>query len=1129
MKKMMPKALFMIILMVAIVGLFSDEMLEKGLTNQLNQKLSQVENTDFIEINIRLNSYYSDTNSLTIPDNLTKQEKREFVIAELQSFSSEKQHDLLQFLAEKKNEGLVKDINPLWITNVVSCSVAPETILELEKKFPDYRYDYDEKRNLLLDTRKSDKKEDALSNTREITWNVSYINADDVWGLGFDGTGILVSVLDTGVNYNHTDLSDHMWNDDFSYPNHGYDFVNSDNDPMDDQGHGTHCAGTIAGDGTSGSQTGVAPGTTIMALKILDSAGSGTESGVWNAIQFSIDNNADVMSMSIGWLHAWGVDRVSWRDSMVNAMTAGVVAAVAAGNEGDQIATYPIPDNIRTPGDCPPPWLHPDQTLTGGTSSVITVGATDSSGNIGYFSGLGPVTWQAISGYNDYAYNPGMGLIRPDLSAPGVNIKSLAYNSNTGYEDGWNGTSMATPAVAGVIALMLQKNPTLTPAQISEILETTVQNPQTPKNNTYGSGIVDALEAIQAITIGGVQNPQTFTATSASTSQINLAWTKNTDNNDVMLAWSANGIFGTPIDETVYNDGDTIPGGGTVLYSGALTSYEHTDLDASTTYYYRAFSYNASNEYSSGRIANATTDCGAFTSFPFNEGFEGGTLPNCWSYAGTAWAYQAGGYGGNPSGAHSGSYNAFFYHGSSTADVSKLITPQFDFTGYTSPSLTFWHAQALWPSDQDELRVYYKTSSGGSWVQLAAYTDNITAWTQRTISLPNLTNDYYIAFEATGQYGYGVVLDDIQITATPISEDPPVAVVTPESFTQSLLPDGTDSDNFNISNTGGENLTYEATISYTPPSLKSQRAYCATSYSNTSDDWITNVQFNTINNSSGSVGYEDFTSISTEVLPGESYELIVDIQVQGAWFQHCWVWFDWDQNEDFTDTGEAFDLGDNGGDTGPYQFSQMITIPATASLGSTRMRIAERYNSDPESCTQTTYGEAEDYTIIIADANPMTWLSFSGQPTVSGTITPSGNENIPVNFDAAGLEIGTYQAQINITTNDPYNSAIQVPVTLVVEEVIELTAPVNLTITTNSGLVSLSWSAVVGANSYYVYSATEPNAVDWGVPIDHVELTEFSETSSDSKKFYKVTASTDVYSSKTIMGTTPKIIPLKSK
>jgi len=111
--------------------------------------------------------------------------------------------------------------------------------------------------------------------------------------------------------------------------------------------------------------------------------------------------------------------------------------------------------------------------------------------------------WSAVNGYNDYPYNPEIGLIRPDVAAPGSNIKSLDYSSNTGYADGWSGTSMATPANAGMIALMLQKNMELTPEQISQISEETTVVLQAGKNNNSGSGRIDALAAVNATSLPG--------------------------------------------------------------------------------------------------------------------------------------------------------------------------------------------------------------------------------------------------------------------------------------------------------------------------------------------------------------------------------------------------------------------------------------------------------------------------------------------------------------------------------------------------------------------------------------------------------------------------------------------------
>ncbi len=166
------------------------------------------------------------------------------------------------------------------------------------------------------------------------------------------------------------------------------------------------------------------------------------------------------------------------------------------------------------------------------------------------------------------------------------------------------------------------------------------------------------------------------------------------------------------------------------------------------------------------------------TSFPWTEGFENaGNIPNCWSQEYVTntqnWTYQNGGYSGHPAAAHSGSYNAYFYYAGTTARVTRLVSPQLNLAVITNPVLTFWHTQALWSSDQDELRIYYKTSSGGAWTLLQTYTNSITSWIQETINLPNGTNTYYIAFQGTAKYGYGVCLDDITVNGTMIS--PPVA------------------------------------------------------------------------------------------------------------------------------------------------------------------------------------------------------------------------------------------------------------------------------------------------------------------------------------------------------------------
>ena len=491
------KKIVLIALFAICCGLFMTAQNNVKIDVSLQQEMSLRDAGDLIRINIIMNQQYDQMDmrmkSSVFP---TKAAKRAFVIGELKRFSEETQQGVMELLSSMP---LVADVQSFWIANFIGCYANIETIEALSLHPDVMLIGFDKEENLIPEGETST----PADLTREITYNVTKVNANQVWALGYEGEGIVVAVLDSGVNYNHLDLAGHLWEHP-DYPNHGWNFVANSNNPMDDHGHGSHCAGTVAGNGTAGSQTGMAPKARIMAVKVLNNQGSGTLEQATGGLQFAVEKGADVLSMSWGW--AGGGDasvRIPLRNAMINVLEAGVVASVAAGNDGSFPGSwlYPVPNNVGCPGNCPPPWLHPDQTTIGGTSAVVCVGATNSSDAIANFSSRGPVTWQAIAGFNDYPYNPGMGLIRPDVSAPGVNIKSLTHNSNSGYTT-MDGTSMATPCVAGVMALLLSKNPNLTPAQICEILETTavhLPNSASPKNNNYGSGRINALEAINVV------------------------------------------------------------------------------------------------------------------------------------------------------------------------------------------------------------------------------------------------------------------------------------------------------------------------------------------------------------------------------------------------------------------------------------------------------------------------------------------------------------------------------------------------------------------------------------------------------------------------------------------------------
>ena len=431
---------------------------------------------------------------------VTRAERREFVVNELKEFSAASQYDLRHSLSEMERNGMVSSPTVLWMANALYFDATKAAIQDLAHRNDIGLIGYAMEHNWIPDGEEAT----PASATREITPNVTQVHADQVWALGYTGEGVIVAVIDTGVNYNHLDVADHLWDGGIEFPHHGYDVKNGDNDPMDDHGHGSHCSGTVLGDGTAGSQTGMAPDATLMCVKCLDSSGNGGAQSISEGIQWAVEHGCDMFSMSLGIANSSIADRTLLRHTCEAALDAGVVAAIAAGNEGNSQYMYPIPNNVRVPGSCPPPYMDEVQGENpGDLTCSVCVGAVDYNDAAAYFTSRGPVTWQNTE-FGDYPYEPGIGLIRPDVCAPGVDIKSLNYQSNTGYTT-MSGTSMATPCVAGCMALMLSKDINLSPAEVCRILEETALPLATGKSNTYGFGRVDVLAAVEAIQLGAIK------------------------------------------------------------------------------------------------------------------------------------------------------------------------------------------------------------------------------------------------------------------------------------------------------------------------------------------------------------------------------------------------------------------------------------------------------------------------------------------------------------------------------------------------------------------------------------------------------------------------------------------------
>jgi len=313
------------------------------------------------------------------------------------------------------------------IVNVIAASLPPQAI-EALKKNPKIHYIEPDIEITLEDLELDD------------SWGVKRIGAGLVHDSWNKGTGVKVAVIDTGIDYNHPDLS-------LNYRG-GYDFYNKDNDPMDDHGHGTHVAGTIAALDNGIGVVGVAPEAELYALKVMNSSGSGSYSAVIAALEWCVENGIQVTNSSFGSSSDAGI---SVKNAFDNAYYKhGIINISSAGNSGNRSGTG---DNITYPARY---------------DSVIAVAATDQLDRRTSFSSTGPDL---------------------EIAAPGMSIYSTLMGGGYGLK---SGTSMASPHVAGTAALMIA-------AGVSDIrgqLQSTADDLGAPGwDSQYGYGLVDAAEA----------------------------------------------------------------------------------------------------------------------------------------------------------------------------------------------------------------------------------------------------------------------------------------------------------------------------------------------------------------------------------------------------------------------------------------------------------------------------------------------------------------------------------------------------------------------------------------------------------------------------------------------------------
>jgi len=406
----------------------------------------------------------------------TKKERVQEVKSSLQSKANASQKGVLASLQSLEKKGHAKFKQSLWINNSIVATIDEEALKDLEKREDIESIELDE--IVQLPEFKVEN-----SSPRLPEWGLEKIYATKVWeDYGIKGKNVVVGIMDTGVDGTHEALKDNYRGKDGS---HQYSWIDLSGQnyatPSDGNGHGTHVAGTAVGGG-SGEPIGVAPEAEWIAAKIFNDSGSTTTSIIHEAFQWFMAPGGDPSKAPDVVNNSWGNNNAAntvYADGVQAWIAAGIFPLFAAGNEG------PGGQTVGSPGSY---------------IDSFAVGATDSNDIIASFSSRGPVYWNDENGER-------VRYIKPDISAPGHQIYSTwPTKLGRGKYHTISGTSMATPHVAGAIALLLSTRPDLTVDDIKTLLKITTRKEAhmgTLPNDVYGEGIINIHQAVTEAAFAG--------------------------------------------------------------------------------------------------------------------------------------------------------------------------------------------------------------------------------------------------------------------------------------------------------------------------------------------------------------------------------------------------------------------------------------------------------------------------------------------------------------------------------------------------------------------------------------------------------------------------------------------------
>ena len=582
-------------LFVLFIFLFAANLLfsQVEVSSRLQEALNKANPGDYIKVLVLLRSQVdlASLDQQLYDQKSTMQQRVYQVITALKQNAENTQGSLRSYLEGKLESSEVFTFEAFWISNMFMVEAKPNVIYELMNRLDVAETDLD----AFLELDRPEEVKDYVDGIESVEPGVKIINAHLLWAQGITGQGRIVMNIDTGVHPNHPALN-FKWRGNHVPSNQAwFDPGGGTTTPSDCDGHGSHTMGTMNGwSPTTGDTVGVAPDAEWIAAKTICSSPHTSNSVA--AFQWAMDpdgNPLTISDMPDAISNSWYDPDVTnecsgiYKTTLDAVEASGIAVVFSAGNNGPGTSTITKPKNINT--------NDVNVMCTAAIDGALYIGGNTNP--IASFSSRGP----SLCG------GTGSLLIKPEVSAPGVNVRSSG--SSTGYTV-LSGTSMASPHVAGAVALLKQFAPNLTGRQILEALyNTAVDLGAAGEDNSYGRGLIDVYAAFLSLGTPDSTAPEPITDLTAgapTSNSLTLQWTVPYDS-------SMNGVTGfdirystSPItDTTTFNNAAQLPFTTIPDTAGATEAYLVEGLDFATPYYFSIKSKDVWSNWSA--LSNSAT------------------------------------------------------------------------------------------------------------------------------------------------------------------------------------------------------------------------------------------------------------------------------------------------------------------------------------------------------------------------------------------------------------------------------------------------------------------------------------------------------------------------------------------